>query len=161
MIFSTLCYLIQDEQWLMLLRNKKAHDINEGKWIGVGGKFEPGETPRQCVRREVREETGLEVRELQFAGILYFNIGQPSAEKIWVYTCRSWTGTLQACREGTLQWIPASQVLDLQLWAGDRIFLKRLLSGDPERFFLEFDYDADSRLIKQAEREAEEEWTDH
>ena len=83
---TTLCYLIRKDEWLMLLRNAKKDDINLGKWIGVGGKIETGETPLQCIRREILEETGLTAEELQFRGIVDFYVSGVFEEKIWLYT---------------------------------------------------------------------------
>lgn len=154
---STLCYLIRDGQWLMLLRNKKKNDINAGKWIGVGGKIEPGETPREGMRREIYEETGLHVSHLDYRGIIYFIYEKKDAEKIWTYTANDFDGNPTECNEGTLAWIPAKDVLNLELWDGDRIFLEKLLKNDMTPFCLELHYDENGRLLKAEERKAEAE----
>ncbi len=154
---STQAYLIRDGRWLMLLRNKKANDINEGKWIGIGGKQEPGETIRECMIREIREETGLDVTHLDYRGILYFFYENNDSEKIWVYTSEDFRGEPQECNEGTLAWIEEEKIKDLSLWEGDRLFLKRMIEGNREPFCLYLYYDADGVLTSYEEKEAEHE----
>ncbi|MBQ6356622.1 MAG: 8-oxo-dGTP diphosphatase [Solobacterium sp.] len=153
----SLCYLQKDGRWLMLLRNRKENDINAGKWIGTGGKIEPGETPRQGALREIREETGFIADTLDFRGILYFIYGTKDAEKMWVYSSHDFHGTQTECNEGTLAWIPEDEILALELWPGDRAFLKKMLSGDPQLFCLELNYDDDGNLVSVIEREEENE----
>ena len=117
----------------MLLRNKKASDPNEGKWIGIGGKFEEGETPDECMLREVREETGLELTDYHFHGIIEFRSDEWEYEDMYLYTAQlPDIPPLPECREGTLKWIPKAQIMNLNLWEGDRIFLKELLEGKKE-----------------------------
>ncbi len=132
MINTTLCYIIKDGKVLMLFRNKKENDLNEGKWVGVGGKFLPGETPEQCLLREVQEETGLTLTGYRFCGIIRFVSDVWEDEDMYLYAGEAFTGELQECSEGTLAWIPAEEVLQLPLWAGDRYFLEPLLAGEPE-----------------------------
>ena len=157
MIPMSLCYLQKDGRWLMLLRTRKENDINAGKWIGTGGKIEPGETPRQGALREIREETGFIADTLDFRGILYFIYGTKDAEKMWVYSSHDFHGTQTECNEGTLAWIPEDEILALELWPGDRAFLKKMLSGDPQLFCLELNYDDDGNLVSVIEREEENE----
>lgn len=157
MIPMSLCYLQKDGRWLMLLRNRKENDINAGKWIGTGGKIEPGETPRQGALREIHEETGFIADTLDFRGILYFIYGTKDAEKMWVYSSHDFHGTQTECNEGTLAWIPEDEILALELWPGDRAFLKKMLSGDPQLFCLELNYDDDGNLVSVIEREEENE----
>ena len=147
MILSTLCYLERDEQYLMLLRNKKKKDVNEGKWIAPGGKFEEGESPEECVRREVLEETGLSVDQLQLRGILTFSSVGWENEVIFVFVSNRFHGEMINCDEGELRWVPKSDVLSLNLWEGDRIFLKMLLENSPF-FSLKLSYEGDM-LIEQ------------
>lgn len=126
----TLCYLEKDEQFLMLYRNKKENDPNEGKWIGVGGKLESGETPEMCVRREVLEETGLVLQEFTYHGVVHFCSDVWEDEEMYLFSSKDFLGEVNFdCKEGTLKWIPKSEIMDLQLWDGDRIFLKYLLEG--------------------------------
>lgn len=144
MINTTLCYIEQDGKYLMLHRIKKQQDINKGKWIGVGGKFEEGESPDECLLREVREETGLALLSYQCRGIVTF---QPSltgpAEYMHLYTADGFAGELlESCSEGILKWIKKPEVLSLNLWPGDRIFL-RLIEQDEPFFSLKLVYDGD------------------
>ncbi|MCM1568664.1 MAG: 8-oxo-dGTP diphosphatase [Roseburia sp.] len=131
MINTTLCYIEKDNQYLMLLRNKKKNDINEGKWIGIGGKFEPGESAEECLLREAYEETGLTLTSYTLAGLIHFRSDCFEDEEMYLFTADGFTGTLRPdCREGELRWIPKDEVLDLNLWEGDQVFLKRLMAGE-------------------------------
>ena len=131
MIRTSLCYLEQNGCYLMLLRNKKAHDVNEGKWIGVGGKLEPGETAEQCAVREIREETGLTVHDLTPRGMIYFHAEGWESEEMALFTATHFSGELTDCDEGELRWIDKQAVMELNLWEGDRIFLRRLMEDAP------------------------------
>ena len=148
MILSTQAYLIKDGKWLMLLRNKKQNDVNEGKWIGVGGKFEPGETAEQCVKREIREETGYEAGRLEYAGMLDFIYEGVESERIWVYTCSDFSGSQTECTEGTLRWIEESKIMDLNLWEGDRIYLRQMLEHLEGQFHLRLTYNSEGQLTE-------------
>ena len=123
------CYIQKDNKTLMLYRNKKENDINEGKWIGLGGKFELGESPEECLLREVREEAGVTVTEYQLRGILTFQILDKPDEPlyIFIYTVSAFEGEIGMCEEGTLEWIDNEKILDLNLWEGDRLFWSWLL----------------------------------
>ncbi len=147
MIRSTLVYLIRDGQWLMLLRNRKEHDVNHGKWIGVGGKLLPGETEEACAVRETLEETGLTCVPV-FRGILDFRYEGEENEEIFVYTSEEFSGELHESDEGTLAWIPEDRIMDLELWEGDRLFLKRLLAHEDRIFRYRLYYDSTGCLIK-------------
>lgn len=146
-------YLIQDHQWLMLLRNRKANDENEGKWIGIGGKKEPGETMEQCAVREVWEETGLHLDDLRSRGLVYFHYEDHEDEVITVYTSSRFHGDIHEDDEGTLKWIPQDAVLDLNLWEGDRIFLQKILDENSVPFMLNLYYDPHGRLTDWKEGE--------
>ena len=137
MILSTLCYIEKNGCWLMLHRVKKKNDVNHDKWIGVGGKFEEGESPEDCLLREVREETGLTLTEYRFRGLVTFVSNEAPTEYMHLFTAGGYTGTLRDCDEGTLEWVPIGQVENLPLWQGDKIFLELLHSfllscGTPE-----------------------------
>ena len=133
MFLSTLCYIEKDGCWLMLHRVKKKNDVNHDKWIGIGGKFEEGESPEDCLLRETREETGLTLTEYRFRGLVTFVSDEAPTEYMHLFTATGFTGTLQECDEGTLEWVPIKQVETLPLWQGDRLFLE-LLQRE-ERFF--------------------------
>lgn len=144
MKLTTLCYIENDRgEYLMLHRTKKENDLNHGKWIGVGGKFEADETPEECLLREVYEETGLTLTSYQFRGIITFLSDEWEGEYMHLFTANKYEGTLCDCNEGVLAWIPKNEVMDLRLWEGDRIFLKELLEHD--RFFsLKLRYEGDT-----------------
>lgn len=145
MEFTTLCYLEQQEQYLMLHRIKKKEDINKGKWIGVGGHVEPGESPEDCLLREVYEETGLTLTEYRFRGLLTFLYNDNEAEYICLYTATAWEGELRECNEGVLQWISKKDIMQLSLWEGDRIFHKLLLQ-DRDFFSLKLVYEGEKLI---------------
>ena len=123
---TSLCYIEKDGCYLVLHRTKKEHDENEDKWIGVGGKFEPGESPLECVQREVKEETGLTMTNPRFRGIVTFVSDEWGTEYMHLFTCTEFTGTLTDCDEGELVWLPKDELLTKKMWAGDRLFLKAL-----------------------------------
>ena len=133
MKLTTLCYIEKDDKYLMLHRVKKENDLNHDKWVGVGGKFEPDETPEECMLREVREETGLTLTKYRFRAILTFLSDEWETEYIHLYTASEFTGTLLECDEGNLEWIPKSEIDKLKLWEGDKIFFKLL--RETEDFF--------------------------
>ena len=126
MRLTTLCYVEKDGCWLMLHRTKKAVDENAGKWIGIGGHLEENESPEECVRREAREEAGIELKELRLRGVLTFILPDWGNELTLLYTARTDADALPVCPEGTLRWVPAEEVDRLPLWEGDRVFLPLL-----------------------------------
>ena len=140
---STLCYIESGGQYLMLRRDKKKNDENSGKWIGVGGKFEEGESPDDCLIREVREETGLELTLYSLRGIVTFVSDIYETEQMFLFTADGFSGSLSECDEGTLEWVDISDVPSLPLWEGDRIFLELLARGR-EFFLLKLVYHGDS-----------------
>ena len=130
MIDTTLCYIRCGGDYLMLYRNKKENDLNEGKWIGLGGKCLPGETPEACVRREVREEAGIELDTCEYRGVVHFLSDVWEDEEMYLFTGE--TGAripLPDCPEGTLAWVPAEKVPELPTWEGDALFLPAVLAG--------------------------------
>jgi len=143
------CYIQKDNKTLMLYRNKKENDINKNKWIGLGGKFEPGESPEECLIREVKEEAGVELTKFKLRGFITFNDITKSLDNlyyIFIYTASEYTGEIGPCNEGELKWIDNDKILDLELWEGDRIFWGWLLNDN--RFFsASFIYELD-KLIK-------------
>lgn len=129
MRLTTLCYIEQNDCYLMMHRTKKENDQSRGKWLGVGGKLETDESPEDCLNREVMEETGLTVLAYEFAGVITFLSDIWETEYMFIYVVKSFSGELTECDEGDLHWIPKSEVMHLNLWEGDRVFLKLLLEG--------------------------------
>lgn len=140
---TTLCYLERDGQYLMLHRVRKKHDENHDKWIGVGGKFEDRESPEDCVRREVYEETGLTLTEFRYCAIITFVNTQYETEYMHLFHATGFTGTVKACDEGVLEWIDKNALYRLQQWQGDKIFL-RLMDERRPFFSLKLIYDGDT-----------------
>lgn len=161
---TTLCYIEQDDRYLMLHRVKKKQDVNQDKWIGIGGHFEAGESPEECLLREVREETGLQLTSWRFRGIVTFTFQNPQSavsgqsmcaagngkvvqdgiiqsdmEYMCLYTADGFKGTLTDCEEGTLEWVEKSEISKLPIWEGDRIFFHLLEINHPF-FSLKLDY---------------------
>ena len=110
MILSTLCYIEKDNKYLMLHRTKKKNDINKDKWLGIGGKFEEGESPEECIVREVMEETGLKLNSYQLRTIVTYVSTNWETEYMYVFTSNDFTGNLIECNEGDLQWIDKKEV---------------------------------------------------
>ncbi|MBE5911733.1 NUDIX hydrolase [Pseudobutyrivibrio sp.] len=147
MTLTTLCYLIKDNKYLMLHRTKKEHDINAGKYIGVGGHVEEGESPVDCIKREVQEETGLSLNSLKCRGYITFVMGDET-EHAFLYTSDDFVGELaDECNEGELVWVDIDKVEALNLWEGDRVFL-RLLNERQEFFSVKLVYDSDDNLLE-------------
>ena len=180
---TTLCHLEKNGCYLMLHRITKKEDINHNKWIGVGGKFERGESPEECLIREVREETGFHLRSADFRGILTFIYDTKDPEYIFVYTSRDFlTGEgapgaappaagdcaeafpkqaaegdglpLPSCDEGVFRWVPKTELFDLELWEGDRFMLEYLVQDRETPFSLKLRYDAADDLVEAWEMSA-------
>lgn len=139
---TTLCYIETEDSYLMLHRVLKKNDVNKDKWIGVGGHFEEGESPEECLLREVREETGLTLTSWSFRGIVTFSQEGYGTEYMCLYTADGFKGELKECTEGVLEWIKKEELLKLNLWEGDLIFLK-LLKDDAPFFSLKLSYRGD------------------
>lgn len=144
---TTLCYLERDGKYLMLHRVKKEADINRDKYIGVGGHFAYGESPDECLRREVLEETGLTLRAYRARGIVTFVYGDDVVEYMHLYTADAWEGELSECDEGVLEWVEIDRVCDLPIWEGDRVFF-RLLAANAPFFSLKLVYTKDDALTE-------------
>ena len=137
---TTLCYIENHNgDYLMLYRNKKKNDPNAGKWIGIGGEFEDGESPDECLLREVREETGLTLLSWELRGIVTFVSDEWETEYMFLYTSDDWSGKLSVCDEGQLAWKQKSEIGSLPMWEGDKIFL-RLLQDERDFFSLKLSY---------------------
>lgn len=133
MKLATLCYVRHEGRTLMLHRVKKDDDVHEGKWNGLGGKFEEGESPETCVIREIEEESGLRIRSPRLRGFLTFPLFNKGEDwYVFVFTAKDFEGELCISNEGNLRWIPDDELLDLPLWDGDRVFIPLL---EEEGFF--------------------------
>ena len=130
MKLATLCYVTDDKNTLMLYRNKKENDYHEGKWNGLGGKFEPGESPEECAIREIKEESGLSVKNPVMNGFITYPLFDGKDDwYVFLFTFRDFEGELIDSPEGKLEWIPNDKLTELNLWDGDSIFLKWILQG--------------------------------
>ena len=139
-IQATLIYVERDNKILMLHRVKKENDIHEGKWNGLGGKMELGESPEECAKREMYEESGLRAIELDFAGHIFFpDFAKGNDWSVFIFHCCKFKGDLSESDEGDLHWIDKEKILDLNLWEGDRLFIPKVLSG--EHFLAKFVYE--------------------
>ena len=126
---TTLCYIERGSEYLMLHRTRKENDANHDKWLGIGGHIEPGEAPMDCILREAREETGLELLDCRYRGIVHFRSDKWEDEEMHLFTATRFEGEIIPCDEGELEWIDKKHLLALTLWEGDRIFLKLLEDG--------------------------------
>lgn len=145
MLQTTLCYIEQDEKYLMLHRVSKKNDVNKDKWIGVGGKFEPGETPEECLMREVTEETGLTLVNYTFRGIMTFICDNVEPEYIFLYTADEFSGELKSCDEGKLEWVNKKDISKLNIWEGDKLMFK-MLDESKKPFSLKLVYRKDELI---------------
>ncbi|MCQ2421178.1 MAG: 8-oxo-dGTP diphosphatase [Clostridia bacterium] len=145
---TTLCYLEKDGQYLMLHRIKKENDENHDKWIGIGGKFEKGESPEDCVLREVQEETGLRLTDYRYCAIVTFVCGDWT-EYMHLFHAAGFEGQIKECDEGVLEWIDKEKLCKLQQWEGDRIFLQLMEKRLPF-FSLKLVYDEAGEHLTQA-----------
>lgn len=143
---STLCYIEKDGKYLMLHRTVKENDVNKDKWIGVGGHFEADESPEECLLREVWEETGYTLTSYRFRGIVTFVSGNGVTEYMSLFTADGFEGEPIPCDEGELEWVNISDIGTLNLWEGDKIFL-RLLAEDAPFFSLKLVYDGHDKLV--------------
>ena len=150
MVETVLAYIQRNNQYLLLYRNKKKNDINEGKWIGVGGHVEKGETPEDALIREIKEETSLDVLEYSKRGIVYF-INNNISEVMHLYVVNKVKGSISECDEGELRYVDIDKMNQLPMWEGDKIFLQYIKENHPY-FELELIYDGDelksSKLVK-------------
>ncbi len=140
MKLATLCYIKKDGKTLMLYRNKKENDYHEGKWNGIGGKFELSETPEECAIREIKEETGLDVKDPELKGMITFPLFDGKDDwYVFLFIVNNFSGELIDSPEGKLEWIPDEKITELNLWDGDKIFLRWL---NHEKFFTaKFNYE--------------------
>lgn len=144
---STLCYIEKDGKYLMLHRTVKKNDVNKDKWIGVGGHFEQDESPEECVIREVKEETGYTLTSYKFRGLVTFISGNGVTEYMSLFTADEFEGEPISCNEGVLEWVGKEEVLNLNIWEGDKVFFK-LLNEREEFFSLKLVYDGADKLVQ-------------
>ena len=134
MFNTTLCYIEKDGAYLMIHRIKKQNDMNKDKWVGVGGKLEEGESPFECARREIKEETGVEVKSLNYRGVITFVSDLYGTEYMHLFTATEYDGEIDYnCNEGSLEWVKKEDVRSLPIWEGDKIFFDLMEKED--RFF--------------------------
>lgn len=143
MLNTTLCYVTRGDEVLMLHRVKKKNDLNKDKWIGIGGKFEGGESPDQCLLREAKEETGLTLTSWRCHGVVTFLSDQYEGEYMYLFTADGFEGALKECNEGDLQWVSRAFLNQLPKWEGDEIFLN-LMWQDAPFFLLTLRYQGDT-----------------
>lgn len=151
MKMTTLCYIENNDCYLMLHRTKKKKDVNKDKWIGVGGHAEGNETPQECLLREVREETGLLLTSYKFRGLITFISDEYEAEMMCLFTADGYTGELITCDEGELEWVKKSDVPQLPTWEGDAQFLKLLLEDEKRFFAMKLRYEGERLVEKSVE----------
>ena len=145
MINSTLCYIENENgEYLMLHRVKKKDDMNQDKWLGVGGKFEDGESPDECLMREVREETGLTLTDYRYRAVVTFASDQWETEYMHLFTATGYTGEIKECDEGTLEWVPKSKVQELPIWEGDKLFFRLIDDRNSPFFSLKLRYEGET-----------------
>lgn len=145
---TTLYYIEKDGKYLMLHRVKKDNDINKDKWIGIGGHFEKDESPEECLLREVKEETGLDLISFSLRGIITFISDKWQTEYMFLYTSDNYEGDIKECDEGNLEWVDIDKVCDLPIWEGDKIFFN-LLNERKDVFTLKLRYEGE-KLVEKA-----------
>lgn len=143
---TTLCYIEKDNMYLMLHRIKKENDMNHDKWIGIGGKFEQGETPEECMLREIKEETGLTATDYKYRGKVAFISDIYESEIMHLYSVYGFEGNIIDCDEGQLEWIHKDRLYDLTMWQGDKIFLEEIKTRERGFFELELVYRGDELI---------------
>lgn len=143
---TVLCYIEKNGKYLLMNRNKKSNDCNEGKWIGVGGKIEEHESPSEALIREVKEETALSLSDYALRGIITFVSDIWEGEYMFLYTSSSFEGEISECDEGELHWVDKDDIMSLPLWEGDKIFLKYLFEDRKDVFELKLVYRGDELI---------------
>jgi len=140
MKLATLCYIQKDGKTLMLYRNKKENDYHEGKWNGLGGKFEQGESPEECAIREIKEESGLIVKSIKMKGFITFPMFDGKDDwYVFIFVIDKFEGGLIDSPEGQLEWIPNDKLKELNLWDGDQIFIPWIF--EDKYFSAKFNYE--------------------
>lgn len=145
MLLTTLCYIEKEGKYLMLHRTKKENDMNKDKWIGVGGKFEEGESPEECMIRETKEETGLTLNSCNLRAVITFVSSIYEAEHMYLFTSDDFEGNLIDCNEGKLEWVEKEKVKELNSWEADKIFLEKL-ENNADFFTMKVEYEGDKLI---------------
>ena len=141
---TTLCYLKRNNKYLLMHRIKKENDLNHDKWIGVGGKFLENESPEECLKREVFEETGLTLKKYRYCGLVTFVSDEWEGEYMHLFLGTDWLGTQKECDEGVLEWVDVDKVNQLPIWQGDKIFLDLIKNDTADFFTLKLVYKGDT-----------------
>jgi len=128
---TSLCYLEKDGKYLMLHRIKKKNDVNLHKWIGLGGKFLEGESPFECAKREIFEESGLIVKKLNYRGVVTFDCPPYPTDYMHLFTATEFEGEIKECDEGTLEWVDKKELKNIPIWEGDYIFFDLIDNNEP------------------------------
>ncbi len=146
---TTLCYLERDGKYLMLHRVSKKNDINKDKWIGVGGHFEDDESPEECAKREIFEETGYDIalEDLKYRAVVTFVSQKGDYELMSLFTAKAPDSEPKECDEGKLEWVKKEDVFSLNIWEGDKIFFEQLEKNE-DFFSLKMVYDKEDNLIE-------------
>lgn len=142
---TTLCHIESDGKYLMLHRIKKKNDLNQDKWVGIGGKFEDKESPEEANAREVLEETGLTLNNCRYCGIVTFVSDIWETEYMHIFHSDSFLGEIKECDEGELCWVEKEKLYSLPIWEGDKIFLK-LIEENVPFFSLKLEYEGESLI---------------
>ena len=145
MLLTTLGYIEKDGRYLKLHRTKKKNDMNKDKWLGIGGKFEEGESPEECMIREAKEETGLTLKSCDLRAVITFVSNIYEAEHMYLFTSNSFEGELIECNEGELKWVDKEDVISLNAWEGDKLFLEKLFNND-SFFTMKVEYNGDKMV---------------
>lgn len=145
MLLTTLGYIEKEGKYLMLHRTKKENDMNKDKWIGVGGKFEEGESPEECMIRETKEETGLTLNSCNLRAVITFVSSIYEAEHMYLFTSDDFEGNLIDCNEGKLEWVEKEKVKELNSWEADKIFLEKL-ENNADFFTMKVEYEGDKLI---------------
>ena len=145
MVNTTLCHIERNGCYLMLHRIKKKNDLNQDKWVGIGGKFEDKESPEECNLREVFEETGLTLNSARYCGIVTFVSDKWGTEYMQIFKSSDFEGKLKECDEGVLEWVKIEDIYNLPIWQGDKIFL-RLIEKDIPFFSLKLTYEGETLM---------------
>lgn len=148
MVLTTVTYIKNQDKILMLHRTKEENDFNQGKWLGIGGHIEEYESPREASVREIKEETNFDIEkaDLNFKGFVTFTHESKGTNYIFIYTVNTEQSNFKDCSEGYLKWIDRDEVLNLELWPGDRIFLPHVLNEAEGIFSIKLEHDKDSNL---------------